>query len=110
MGINVLDVHENCDASYCGAIDRMIIFTVVLEGLIIGIMSWFLAAVLSFPISFLLSGIISRAIFNSPIELVINIQGFVIWLGIVILLASLASILPARNAAHLTIREVLAYE
>jgi putative ABC transport system permease protein len=34
----------------------------------------------------------------------------VIWLAVVVLLAVVASLLPARNAARLTIREVLAYE
>jgi putative ABC transport system permease protein len=33
-----------------------------------------------------------------------------IWLGVVIGLSIFASILPARSAARLTIREVLAYE
>ena len=36
--------------------------------------------------------------------------GLVIWLGVVILLSVVASIVPARSAARLTIREVLAYE
>jgi putative ABC transport system permease protein len=36
--------------------------------------------------------------------------GFLIWFGIVGILSLVASILPARNAARLTIREVLAYE
>jgi hypothetical protein len=36
--------------------------------------------------------------------------GFLIWLGVVLALSAVASILPARNAARLTIREVLAYE
>jgi putative ABC transport system permease protein len=33
-----------------------------------------------------------------------------LWLVAAILLAALASFLPARNAARLTVREVLAYE
>jgi putative ABC transport system permease protein len=36
--------------------------------------------------------------------------GFGLWLLIVLVLSAVASILPARNAARLTIREVLAYE
>jgi putative ABC transport system permease protein len=36
--------------------------------------------------------------------------GYAIWLGLVLLLSVLGSVLPARNAARLTIREVLAYE
>jgi len=37
-------------------------------------------------------------------------QGYVIWLALALALSVLGSVLPARNAARLTIREVLAYE
>jgi ABC-type lipoprotein release transport system permease subunit len=33
-----------------------------------------------------------------------------LWLGVVTLVALLASLLPAQRAANLTVREVLAYE
>jgi putative ABC transport system permease protein len=33
-----------------------------------------------------------------------------LWLLVVLALSAVASLLPARNAARLTIREVLAYE
>jgi len=36
--------------------------------------------------------------------------GVALWLIIVVILSIIASILPARNAARLTINEVLAYE
>ena len=36
--------------------------------------------------------------------------GILLWLGVVIVLSIIASIIPARNAARLTINEVLAYE
>jgi putative ABC transport system permease protein len=36
--------------------------------------------------------------------------GIFIWLGVVLLLSVVASLVPARSAARLTIREVLAYE
>jgi ABC-type lipoprotein release transport system permease subunit len=39
-----------------------------------------------------------------------DLLGFVTWLAVVLVLSALTSILPARNAASLTIREVLAYE
>jgi putative ABC transport system permease protein len=48
--------------------------------------------------------------FSAPIPPYFAIDGFAIWLGAVLALSVLASILPARNAAKLTIREVLAYE
>lgn len=111
MGINVLErTREIGVMRAIGAVDRQVMITVITEGLIIGIISWFFAALLSFPISALLGRIISLAIFNSPIALVFTINGFLIWLSVVIVLSTFASLLPARNAARLTIREVLAYE
>jgi putative ABC transport system permease protein len=47
---------------------------------------------------------------GSLMPLTITYQGTLIWLGAVLTLSMVASILPARNAASLTIREVLAYE
>jgi putative ABC transport system permease protein len=58
----------------------------------------------------LLSGIVSNAVFATPIAVEFTYMGYVIWLGLVVLLSSLASVIPARSAARLTIREVLAYE
>jgi putative ABC transport system permease protein len=83
---------------------------VVVEGMMIGLISWAAAVLLSFPISFLLLRIIGTAMINSVIPLSITAYGMLIWLGVVIVLSVVASMLPARNAARLTIREVLAYE
>jgi putative ABC transport system permease protein len=69
-----------------------------------------LAVVLSIPFTYLLSTIVSLAVFQTPITVVFTYTGYAIWLGLVLVLSALASILPARNAARLTIREVLAYE
>jgi putative ABC transport system permease protein len=111
MGMNVLErTREIGIMRAIGATDGQIIKTVIVEGMIIGLISWFLGAIFSFPITILLSRIISLAIFNSPSQFVLSPQGFFIWLGLVLILSALASMLPARNAAHLTIREVLAYE
>jgi len=58
----------------------------------------------------LLSTIVSLAVFETPIDVVFTFLGYAIWLALVLILSVLGSILPARNAANLTIREVLAYE
>jgi len=93
-----------------GAVDREIMRTVIVEGMLIGGLSWMLGTLLSFPITYLLSSIISSAIFHSQISVHFTFTGFLIWLLVVLALSAVASILPARNAARLTIREVLAYE
>jgi len=93
-----------------GADNQAVAKLVLVEGLSIGAISYVLGAVLSFPITRLLSNVISEAIFNSPADSVVTYQGFVIWLGVVVLLSLAASLMPARSATRLTIREVLAYE
>jgi putative ABC transport system permease protein len=111
MGMNVLErTREIGVMRSIGAVDMEIIRTVITEGLVIGGISWVVGALLSFPITFLLSSIISSAIFQSQIAVHYTVTGFLIWLGIVLVLSALASVLPARKAARLTIREVLAYE
>ena len=111
MGMNVLErTREIGVMRAIGAVDGEIIKSVVVEGMMIGLISWAVAVPLSFPISFMLLQVIGRAILGSMIPLSITSGGFLIWLGVVVLLSIVASILPARNAARLTIREVLAYE
>jgi len=111
MGMNVLErTREIGIMRAIGADDRAVMRTVIAEGVFIGIISFGLAVILSIPFTYLLSTIVSLAVFQTPIDVVFTYTGFAIWLGLVLVLSTLASILPARNAARLTIREVLAYE
>jgi putative ABC transport system permease protein len=111
MGMNVLErTREIGVMRSIGAVDSVIMRTVILEGVVIGGISWLIGSMLSIPFTYMLSGIISLAIFGSPIQVNFTATGFIIWLLVVLALSAVASILPARNAARLTIREVLAYE
>jgi len=111
MGMNVLErTREIGIMRAIGADDRAVMRTVIAEGVFIGTISFGLAVVLSIPFTYLLSTIVSLAVFQTPIDVVFTYSGYAIWLGLVLALSALASILPARNAARLTIREVLAYE
>jgi putative ABC transport system permease protein len=93
-----------------GANNRTLRNLVMVEGLLIGIISWFLGTLLAFPISILLSNAINYALFGATVAFTFTIHGIFIWLVVVLILSVLASVLPARNSARLTIREVLAYE
>jgi putative ABC transport system permease protein len=111
MGMNVLErTREIGITRAIGADDRAVMRTVIAEGIVIGLLSFVLAIVLSVPFTYGLSTIVSLAIFQTPINVVFTYMGYAIWLGLVLVLSTFASILPARNAARLTIREVLAYE
>jgi putative ABC transport system permease protein len=111
MSMNVMErTREIGVMRSIGAVDKVIMRMVILEGVVIGGISWLLGAILSFPITYMLATIVSLAVFNSPIDIKITWDGFLLWLLVVLLLSAIASVLPARNAARLTIREVLAYE
>lgn len=111
MGMNVMErTRETGVMRAIGATDWQVMRLVIVEGLIIGVLSWFFGSLLAFPISYLMSYIVNSSIFGVAGEFIFDVSGFLIWLGMVLLLSLLASIIPANNAAKLTIREVLAYE
>jgi len=111
MSINVLErTREIGVMRTIGAVDSVIMQSVIIEALVIGLITWVLAIGLSFPISFLLLKIVGKAMMGSVMTLSFTPLGILVWLAVVIFLSIFASILPARNAARLTINEVLAYE
>jgi putative ABC transport system permease protein len=111
MGMNVLErTREIGIMRSIGAVDSVIMRTIIAEGVVIGLISFALALIPSVIFTYGLSFIVSLAVFETPIQVVFTYTGYLIWLGLVLVLSAIASILPARNAARLTIREVLAYE
>jgi putative ABC transport system permease protein len=111
MSINVLErTREIGVMRTIGAVDMVVMQSVIIEGLVIGLITWILAIGLSFPISYFLLAIIGEAMMGSAMTLSFTPLGILIWLGVVIILSIFASIMPARSAARLTINEVLAYE
>jgi putative ABC transport system permease protein len=111
MGMNVLErTREIGIMRAIGADDRAVMRTVIGEGFVIGSISFVLAIILSIPFTYLLATIVSLAVFETPIDVIFTFTGYGIWLALILVLSVVASILPARNAARLTIREVLAYE
>lgn len=111
MSLNVMErTREIGILRAIGATDRTLMRMVLVEGGLIGVLSWMLASVIAFPISEIMSDSITLALFGSPANFGFTPIGFAIWLVAVVILSVLASVMPARGATHLTIREVLAYE
>jgi putative ABC transport system permease protein len=111
MSLNVMErTREVGVLRAVGASDRMLMVTVLLEGGLIGLISWLLASLAAFPISKLMADAISQSLFGGSSDFAYTPTGFLLWLVAVVVLSVLASVMPARNVTHLTIREVLAYE
>ncbi|NPV86324.1 MAG: ABC transporter permease [Anaerolineae bacterium] len=111
LSMNVLErTREIAVMRAIGASDRIVMQLVIVEGVLIGMIGWFLGCLVAFPISQGLWVVISTALFGVSAEFTVDATGFVLWIFVVLILSLLASILPARNAARMTIREALAYE
>ena len=111
MSLNVLErTREIGIIRAIGASDRAVMDLVMVEGLLIGLMSWGLGVLLALPVSSLMANAIILALFGATADFTFTPIGVILWLFVVVILSVLASVGPARNATRLTIREVLAYE
>ena len=111
MGMNVLErTREIGVMRSIGAENGTIFQLVVIEGAMIGLISWGLSVAAAVPINQLLDVALGKRLMTVPIVYMFPTQGMAIWLGVVLALSALASLLPARSAVRLTVRDVLAYE
>lgn len=111
MSMNVLErTREIGVMRSIGAENGAIFGMVVVEGLLIGLLSWALSLLVAVPITQLLDTRVGVPLMTVPLSFVFSAQGSLAWLLVVLLLATVASLLPARNAVRLTVRDVLAYE
>ena len=91
-----------------GATPGTIAFHVWVESLLIGLMSWVAANVLAVPVTWALETACGRIFFRAPLDFSMSPAASALWLGLVVALATLASLYPAARAARLPIREALA--
>ena len=93
-----------------GANDQAVLLIFLAEGLLIGFIAWILGALLSLPLSFVLSDALGQAFVQRPLDYQVSWSGVMLWFVVVFWLSAAGSILPAWRASRITVREVLAYE
>jgi len=111
MSINVLErTREIGVMRAIGASNTDIQSIVIVEGMVIGLISWAISILLSFPITSVLTFGVGMAILTAPMPAVFSASGIIVWLLFTVILATIASAMPARRASRLTVRDTLAYE
>ena len=110
LSINALERQKEIGVMRAiGASGRAVGGIFIGEGVIIGMISWLLAIPLSIPLGMAFSNAIGGAI---ELQLIYrySFTGVAIWFGVVVILAILASGLPAWRATRVSVHEVLSYE
>ena len=111
MSINVLErTREIGVMRAIGASNADIQGIVIVEGMVIGLISWAISILFAIPITGVLCFGVGMAILTAPMPAVYGVTGIIAWLIFTVVLATIASSLPARRASRLTVRDTLAYE
>ena len=93
-----------------GARSRTIMGMFLLEGILQGALSWLIALPLSLILAPLFAERLGLVMFGMNLSYRYDFQGALVWLILVMIIGTLASILPARNATRISVRQSLAYE
>jgi len=78
------------------------------EAMTVAILSWLVAIVVAAPLV-LAIGQLAAGMFGSALPFTLPPSALALWLGIILVIATVASIWPASRAARLVVREALAY-
>jgi len=111
MSLNVMERRREMGVLRAiGATSSTIWLIIVTEGVVIGLLSWAIAALVAWPVSEALGDALVRQVFNTNLDFSYRIQGLFIWLAVSVFFAAVASFLPAWSASQMTVREALTYE
>ena len=92
-----------------GARSRTILGVFVMEGVLQGLMSWMIAVPLSILVSPIAASQLGHIMFGATLDYQYNWLAVGIWLGIVVIISILASMMPARGATRISVRDSLSY-
>lgn len=92
-----------------GAKTLTILGMFMMEGVLQGLMSWVIVIPISFVLGKPMANALGMALFDATLDYQYNYSAVLVWLVIILVISTLASILPARNATLISVRDSLAY-
>jgi putative ABC transport system permease protein len=92
-----------------GARSRTILGMFVMEGVLQGLMSWMLAVPLSLILGQPAANAMGQVMFQTDLSYQYDLAAVGIWLVIILIISTLACILPAHSATRVSVRQSLAY-
>lgn len=111
MSINVLErTREVAVMRAIGASDQAVVGIFMAEGVMVGLMGCAFGTLAAVPMSRLLSDTVGTSFFGSPLTYEFSYDGALLWLGVALVLAAIASVLPSLRASRISVRDALAYE
>jgi len=111
MSINVLERSKEIGVMRAVGADTLAILKIFWgESIVITLMSFALAVIVSVPLARWMARAVGMAFIQTPLDFAYATQGIAYWFGIVIVVGTLASVVPALNAANLSVRQSLSYE
>ncbi len=111
MSINVLERSKEIGVMRAiGATSGRLVGIFIFEGILLGLASALLAIPLSYPGARLVSDALGNMLFKMPMFFRYSAESIFLWIMVMLLLATLASLWPALRAARMSVRETLAYE
>ncbi len=90
-----------------GAAHHTILGIVLIEGILIGVLSWAIAVPTSFPMNTVLGDTFGIIMFQAPLTFSSAPAASIVWLVAVVLLSALASLWPSLRAVRITTSEAL---
>jgi putative ABC transport system permease protein len=93
-----------------GAPSRVLLGIFMLEGIIQGLLSWAAAVPIALLVSPAMANALGLAMFSSRLDYQFNLGAVFTWLAIILAVSALASLIPARNATQINVRQSLSYE
>ena len=92
-----------------GARSQTIMGMFVMEGILQGLFSWLIIVPISMVLGKVLSDALGQAMFNANLAYQYNVTAVIVWLVVILIVSTLASIIPARSATSISVRDSLAY-